>query len=58
MRPVEDRKAHDRRYSLDNRELGYAPTVGFEDGLAATVRWYAENREWWEPLKSPVATPA
>ena len=62
VRPVEDRKAHDRRYSLDwskiNRELGYAPAVGFEDGLAATVRWYAENREWWEPLKSPVATPA
>ena len=62
VRPVEDRKAHDRRYSLDwskiNRELGYAPAVGFEDGLAVTVRWYAENREWWEPLKSPVATPA
>lgn len=62
VRPVEDRKAHDRRYSLDwskiNRELGYAPAVGFEDGLAATVRWYAENREWWEPLKSPVARPA
>ena len=62
VHPVEDRKAHDRRYSLDwskiNRELGYAPAVGFEDGLAATVHWYAENREWWEPLKSPVATPA
>ncbi len=56
VRPVEDRKAHDRRYSLDwskiNRELGYAPVMGFEDGLAATVRWYAENRDWWEPLKS------
>ena len=59
VRPVEDRKAHDRRYSLDwskiNRELGYAPAVGFEDGLAATVRWYAENRDWWEPLKGATA---
>jgi len=59
VRPVEDRKAHDRRYSLDwskiNRELGYAPVMGFEDGLAATVRWYAENRDWWEPLKSTTA---
>ncbi|MGI9063352.1 MAG: dTDP-glucose 4,6-dehydratase [Pseudonocardiaceae bacterium] len=55
VRPVEDRKAHDRRYSLDwtkiHRELGYAPTVGFADGLAATVRWYADHRAWWEPLK-------
>jgi dTDP-glucose 4,6-dehydratase len=59
VRPVEDRKAHDRRYSLNwskiNRELGYAPVMGFEDGLAATVRWYAENRDWWEPLKGAAA---
>jgi len=55
VRPVEDRKAHDRRYSLDwtkiHRELGYTPAVGFADGLAATVRWYADHRAWWEPLK-------
>ena len=59
VRPVQDRKAHDRRYSLNwskiNRELGYAPVMGFEDGLAATVRWYAENRDWWEPLKGAAA---
>ena len=59
VRPVEDRKAHDRRYSLNwskiNRELGYAPVMGFEDGLAVTVRWYAENRDWWEPLKGAAA---
>jgi dTDP-glucose 4,6-dehydratase len=50
---VQDRKGHDRRYSLDCsalRTLGYAPAVPFADGLAATVRWYASNRSWWEPL--------
>jgi dTDP-glucose 4,6-dehydratase len=53
---VEDRKGHDRRYSLDDsvlRGLGYAPRVRFADGLAQTVRWYAGHRSWWEPLKSP-----
>jgi dTDP-glucose 4,6-dehydratase len=50
---VEDRKGHDRRYSLDCsalRALGYAPAVPFADGLASTVRWYASSRAWWEPL--------
>lgn len=48
---------HDLRYSLDGgkieRELGYRPQVAFADGLARTVRWYRENRDWWEPLKAP-----
>jgi dTDP-glucose 4,6-dehydratase len=51
--PVADRKGHDRRYSLDDsllRSMGYAPRVGFADGLKATVEWYAANRGWWEPL--------
>ena len=52
---VPDRPGHDRRYLLDSsklrRELGWQPEVGWEDGLRATVRWYAENRAWWEPLK-------
>ncbi|GAA1801701.1 dTDP-glucose 4,6-dehydratase [Planosporangium flavigriseum] len=52
---VEDRKAHDRRYSVDitkiSKELGYQPRVPFETGLADTVRWYVENRSWWEPLR-------
>jgi dTDP-glucose 4,6-dehydratase len=51
---VEDRKGHDRRYSLDDsalRALGYGPRIAFPDGLADTVRWYAANRGWWEPLK-------
>ncbi|NMO54318.1 dTDP-glucose 4,6-dehydratase [Actinoplanes sp. TBRC 11911] len=56
VRPVTDRKGHDRRYSLDitkiAEELGYAPQVTLEDGLAATVAWYRENRAWWEPLKA------
>ena len=52
---VEDRKGHDLRYSVDiskiRSELGYAPLVPFEQGLAETVQWYASNRGWWEPLK-------
>ncbi|MEU3020010.1 dTDP-glucose 4,6-dehydratase [Nocardiopsis sp. NPDC007018] len=55
---VEDRKGHDRRYSVDTTrlrdELGYAPRVGFREGLDRTVRWYEENRGWWEPLKKSV----
>ncbi|MGN9906664.1 dTDP-glucose 4,6-dehydratase [Phytohabitans sp. LJ34] len=55
VRPVPDRKGHDRRYSLDitkiSQELGYAPTVDLARGLAETVTWYRENRAWWEPLK-------
>jgi len=51
---VEDRKGHDRRYSLDSTksetELGYRPRVGFDRGLADTVAWYRANRAWWQPL--------
>jgi dTDP-glucose 4,6-dehydratase len=57
---VEDRKGHDRRYSVDitkiSEELGYQPAVPFEDGLAEVVRWYQDNRAWWEPLKKRAAT--
>ena len=52
---VPDRPGHDRRYLLDSaklrRELGWEPQVAFEDGLSATVGWYAANRAWWELLK-------
>jgi dTDP-glucose 4,6-dehydratase len=55
VQPVIDRKAHDRRYSVDiskiSAELGYAPRVPFAQGLAETVAWYRENRDWWEPLR-------
>ncbi|WP_432570308.1 dTDP-glucose 4,6-dehydratase [Kineococcus sp. SYSU DK005] len=54
VRQVEDRKGHDRRYSVDTSkiraELGYEPRVGFEEGLASTVAWYRENEQWWQPL--------
>jgi dTDP-glucose 4,6-dehydratase len=56
---VEDRKGHDQRYSVDitkiARELGYAPLVPFEQGLADVVQWYRNNREWWQPLKERAA---
>ena len=54
VRQVEDRKGHDRRYSVDTSkiraELGYEPRVGFEEGLASTIAWYRENEQWWQPL--------
>jgi dTDP-glucose 4,6-dehydratase len=56
---VTDRLGHDRRYSVDagkiRDELGYTPRVGFEWGLADTVQWYRENREWWQPLRARLA---
>jgi dTDP-glucose 4,6-dehydratase len=52
---VEDRKGHDRRYSVDHSrisaELGYQPEVDFATGIAETVQWYRDNRDWWQPLK-------
>ncbi len=55
VRKVEDRKGHDLRYSVSidkiRDELGYEPKVDFAQGLADTVAWYAEHREWWQPLK-------
>jgi dTDP-glucose 4,6-dehydratase len=53
---VADRPGHDFRYAIDfsklNAELGWSPKYSFEAGLLATVRWYLENRAWWEPLVS------
>jgi dTDP-glucose 4,6-dehydratase len=55
VKPVEDRKGHDLRYSVDCRkaqdELGYEPKVPFQDGLAETIQWYRDNPNWWRPLK-------
>lgn len=51
---VEDRKGHDRRYSVDDsklRQLGYTPTVDFQTSLSETVEWYKENESWWRPLR-------
>jgi dTDP-glucose 4,6-dehydratase len=58
---VEDRKGHDRRYSVDiakiTGELGYVPGVNFAQGLADVVSWYRDNRSWWEPLRQRAALP-
>jgi dTDP-glucose 4,6-dehydratase len=55
VEPVADRPGHDLRYSVDiskiRSELGYEPQVAFSVGLADTIRWYADRRDWWEPLK-------
>jgi dTDP-glucose 4,6-dehydratase len=60
VQPIVDPRGggHDLRYSVDYSkiaELGYAPEVDFETGLARTVQWYRDNRAWWEPLKDRAA---
>ena len=53
---VKDRAGHDLRYAIDPskivRELGWTPTVRFEDGLRRTVDWYLTHRAWWEHILS------
>jgi dTDP-glucose 4,6-dehydratase len=52
--------AHDLRYSVDDsraRALGWRPQVPFDEGLAATVAWFRDNRSWWEPLRARVEPP-
>ena len=53
---VTDRKGHDLRYAIDptkiREELGWEPTTKFEDGLASTIKWYLEHRNWWERIVS------
>ncbi|WP_338146635.1 dTDP-glucose 4,6-dehydratase [Streptomyces boncukensis] len=52
---VEDRKAHDLRYSVDwskaAGELGYRPRHDFAEALRETVEWYRARRDWWAPLR-------
>ncbi len=51
---VQDRKGHDRRYSVDVSKitnLGWKPLHNIEDSLSYTIDWYRSNRWWWEPLK-------
>ena len=53
---VEDRPGHDLRYAMDDaklrHELGWRPTESLETGLRKTVRWYLDNRAWWEPIRN------
>ncbi len=53
---VKDRLGHDRRYAIDGakieQELGFKPRIDFAQGMEETIRWYRENKDWWERIKS------
>ena len=53
---VTDRPGHDFRYAIDcrkiERELGWRPRESFDSGLEKTVRWYLDNRDWWQAIHS------
>lgn len=53
---VTDRKGHDLRYAIDptkiHNELGWLPETKFADGIKKTIKWYLDNRSWWEPIIS------
>ena len=55
VRSVPDRPGHDRRYAMDGSKLaalGWRPQVDFDSGLAETVRWFTDNRDWWQQIRS------
>ncbi len=53
---VTDRAGHDRRYAIDpskiHSELGWLPETKFENGIEYTVKWYLDNRDWMDDIKS------
>ena len=53
---VADRPGHDLRYAMDGSRiaaaLGWRPTVGFDQGIARTVAWYLDNRDWWQAIRA------
>ena len=53
---VTDRKGHDMRYAIDptkiHNDLGWLPETKFADGIKLTIKWYLDNREWWETIIS------
>lgn len=53
---VTDRKGHDLRYAIDSnklkKELGWEPSLQFEEGIEKTVKWYLDNQEWMENVTS------
>ena len=56
IRFVTDRPGHDRRYAIDfskiEKELGWKPSVSFEEGIRRTIQWYETHREWWQKIKT------
>jgi len=56
IRFVTDRPGHDRRYAINfskiEKELGWKPTVSFEEGISRTIEWYLTHREWWKKIKT------
>ena len=53
---VTDRPGHDFRYAIDaskiRRDLGWQPSVTLDEGLRRTVRWYLDNRDWWQAIEA------
>ncbi|MGZ5284374.1 MAG: GDP-mannose 4,6-dehydratase, partial [Kaistella sp.] len=53
---VKDRPGHDKRYAIDasklNKDLGWKPSVTFEQGLSKTIDWFLENKEWLDHVTS------
>ena len=53
---VNDRPGHDLRYAMDyskaEKELDWRPGINFDNGLKGTVKWYTDNKEWWQRIKS------
>ena len=51
---VTDRKGHDMRYAIDptkiHNELGWLPETKFADGIIKTIKWYLDNKSWWETI--------
>ena len=54
IRYVTDRPGHDMRYAIDptkiHNELGWLPETKFEDGIKKTIKWYLDNKEWWQHI--------
>jgi len=59
---VKDRPGHDFRYSMNSskikNELGWSPKIGFDEGLNDTIKWYLENKEWWENISQDKLVPS
>lgn len=53
---VKDRAGHDLRYAIDptkiGKDLGWEPKVSFDEGISMTIKWYLDNRKWWEDILS------